>query len=216
MANAAVTGSLSIGSTPARSGTSMTGSGAVIDNDGKFAFGNSSKSVVWDGTTLTVNGDVVATGNLQANSVTGFGIYNNTNYQESSAAIGSGYNYFTIATLYFQSYGNPVLVDCQVVGKILYLQNTSGQQTFQIALFVDGSIVSCASEQKLLENDPFVLPDGSNMSYYQDIPIPLYSFTPNTNIHTYELKMIYSRGGGIGDYKVAAKNVSIRALELKR
>jgi hypothetical protein len=204
----------------------MTGSGAAIANDGTFAFGNSSKSVIWDGSALTINGELVASGNLQtsavatekiaSNAVTGFGLYNDTSYQESSAAVGSGYNYFTIATLYFQSYGNPVLVDCQVVGKILYLQNTSGQQTFQIALFVDGSIVSCASEQKLLDNDAFVLPDGSNLSYYQDIPIPLYSFTPNSNLHTYQLKMIYSRGGGIGDYRVAAKNVSIRALELKR
>jgi len=216
MANAAVTGSLSIGSSPARSNTTMTGSGAVIDNNGTFAFGNSSKSVVWDGTTLTVNGDVVATGNLQANAVTGFGLYNDTSNKVSSAAIGTGYNYFTIATLYFQSYGNPVIVDCQVVGKIDQLYGTSGSETFEIALFVDGSIVSCTSGRKDIAGDAAVLPDGSNLSYYQDIAIPLFSFTPNTNIHTYELKMIYSKAGGSGYYSVAAKNVSIRALELKR
>lgn len=103
-----------------------------------------------------------------------------------------------------------------MVGKIFNLSGTSGSQTFEIALFVDGSVVSCTSGRKDIADDAFVLPDGSNLSYYQDIPIPLYSFTPNTNIHTYELKMVYSKSGGSGDYRVAAKNVSIRALELKR
>jgi len=70
MANAAVTGSLAIGSTPARSGTGMTGSGAVIETDGKFAFGNSSKSVVWDGSALTINGNIIATGNVNNNAIT--------------------------------------------------------------------------------------------------------------------------------------------------
>ena len=69
MANAVVTGSLAIGSSPARSGTTMTGTGAAIANDGTFAFGNSSKSVVWDGTTLTVNGSIISTGNIADSAV---------------------------------------------------------------------------------------------------------------------------------------------------
>jgi hypothetical protein len=47
----------------------MTGSGAAIANDGTFAFGNSSKSVVWDGTTLTVNGSIISTGNIADSAV---------------------------------------------------------------------------------------------------------------------------------------------------
>ena len=49
-------GDLSIGSSPALSGTTMTGSGAHIYSSGNFAFGNSSKNVVFDGSNVYFNG----------------------------------------------------------------------------------------------------------------------------------------------------------------
>lgn len=52
-----ITGSdLSIGSSPAISGTTMTGSGSHLYNDGRFAMGNSTRNMTFDGTTLTLNG----------------------------------------------------------------------------------------------------------------------------------------------------------------
>lgn len=49
-------GTLTIGSTPAISGTTMTGSGAKIYSDGRFALGNSSSNMVFDGTKAFING----------------------------------------------------------------------------------------------------------------------------------------------------------------
>ena len=56
--------------TPTVSGTSMTGYGAVINSDGTFAFGNSTTNISFNNTQLTLNGNVVNTANLAANSVT--------------------------------------------------------------------------------------------------------------------------------------------------
>ena len=63
-------GNLSVGSSPAISGTSMSGSGAVINSGGTFALGNASTNISYNGSNITLNGDVVATGNLKTNSVT--------------------------------------------------------------------------------------------------------------------------------------------------
>lgn len=57
------------GSSPAVSGSSMSGSGFVINSTGTFALGNSSRNLSFNGSTLTMNGDMVVTGNLQANTV---------------------------------------------------------------------------------------------------------------------------------------------------
>ena len=61
--NIAVTGgSLAIGSSPAVSGsgvtTTMTGQGAVINNDGSFAIGNSASNIVSDGSNVYMHGFV--------------------------------------------------------------------------------------------------------------------------------------------------------------
>ena len=87
MANAVVTGSLAIGSSPVRSGTGMTGSGAAIANDGTFAFGNSSKSVVWDGSALTINGSIISTGNIVDNAVSQQGGSSANNYIQSNGVL---------------------------------------------------------------------------------------------------------------------------------
>jgi predicted phage tail protein len=69
------TGSLNVSgditsNTAAVSGTTMTGTGIQLKSDGKFAMGNSTKNLSFNGTTLTMNGDMVVTGNLVANAVT--------------------------------------------------------------------------------------------------------------------------------------------------
>lgn len=54
---------------PAISGTTMTGAGAAIYSDGRFVYGNSTKNLNFNGTTLTMNGDLVVTGNIIAEGV---------------------------------------------------------------------------------------------------------------------------------------------------
>lgn len=51
-------GEIIIGSSPTISGTGMTGSGAHIYADGRFALGNSTANVVFDGTNANINGFV--------------------------------------------------------------------------------------------------------------------------------------------------------------
>lgn len=75
------TGSLNVtgtiqASTAAISGTTMTGSGMVVYNTGQFAVGNSTKNITFNGTTMTINGDFVATGNIIANAVSVQARYN--------------------------------------------------------------------------------------------------------------------------------------------
>ena len=63
-------GDVSIGTSPTISGTSMTGSGAHIYSDGRTVIGNSAKNLVWDNSALTVNGDIISTGNIVNDGVT--------------------------------------------------------------------------------------------------------------------------------------------------
>jgi hypothetical protein len=59
-----------VGTSPTISGTTMTGAGSVIVTSGNFAFGNSTTNISFDGTQMTLNGNVVATANVNANAVT--------------------------------------------------------------------------------------------------------------------------------------------------
>jgi len=78
------TGSLTVSgtlqsSTAAISGTTMTGSGGVLYSSGNFAFGNSTTNISFNGSQMTLNGSVVATGNVATNAITSaVGAQNNT------------------------------------------------------------------------------------------------------------------------------------------
>lgn len=52
------------------SGTTMTGEGGVINEDGSFAFGNATTNISFNGTQLTLNGNVVNTANIPDNAIT--------------------------------------------------------------------------------------------------------------------------------------------------
>lgn len=65
-------GSLIVGSTPALSGSSMSGSGARFygtSANGSFVLGNASTNLSFNGTTLTLNGNIVSTPNINLGSV---------------------------------------------------------------------------------------------------------------------------------------------------
>lgn len=68
--NLGARGTLQSGSSPAISGTSMSGAGAVINNSGTFAVGDSSNNITYNGSQLTLNGNIVALGNLQQGTST--------------------------------------------------------------------------------------------------------------------------------------------------
>ena len=59
------------GTSPTIAGTTMTGSGFVLNSGGTFALGNAAKNFTFNGTNFTINGDLVVTGNIVSNAVTG-------------------------------------------------------------------------------------------------------------------------------------------------
>jgi hypothetical protein len=67
--NVNINGNFALGTTPAVSGTSMSGTGAALNSNGTFALGNATKNISFNGTTLTINGDLIATGNINAGAV---------------------------------------------------------------------------------------------------------------------------------------------------
>ena len=62
-------GDLSIGTFPTLSGTTMTGTGAHIYSDGQMVVGNSTNNINWNNTALTINGNIIGTGNVIARSI---------------------------------------------------------------------------------------------------------------------------------------------------
>lgn len=68
-----VTGSITAGNSPdipAISGTTMIGQGAIIYSTGNFAMGNTATNISFNGTQMTLNGNVVNTANIVNNAVT--------------------------------------------------------------------------------------------------------------------------------------------------
>ena len=86
--------SLTVGSVPTISGTTMTGNGGKINSDGTFAFGNATTNIVGDAAgSLYLNGNIISTGNINSNAVTeqGGSSANNsvTAYQDTTLLQGS-------------------------------------------------------------------------------------------------------------------------------
>jgi hypothetical protein len=109
-ASGTFTGSLTVGSSPAISGTGMTGSGALINSGttGSFALGNNTTNVVYNGTALYLNGNIIATDNIKTNAVTSQGgssasntVNNNATYRSiyGTKAYGANSTYWGVKLL---------------------------------------------------------------------------------------------------------------------
>ena len=61
---------LKMGASPVVSGTTMTGTGVYMDYGGAFCAGTATKNISYNGTILTLNGDLVVTGNIVDHAVT--------------------------------------------------------------------------------------------------------------------------------------------------
>jgi hypothetical protein len=88
--NLGARGTLQSGSTPAISGSTMTGAGAVINSNGTFAVGDSVNNITYNGVTINLNGNIVAAGNLkEGTSTTQYG---------NTFGFGNGTSVFGIST----------------------------------------------------------------------------------------------------------------------
>ena len=115
-------GTLYVGSSPAISGTTMSGSGAVINSNGTFAIGNSSTNISYNGSTMTLNGNVVATGNINQGAVT------QSSYIEYTSPVT-----YTISNSSGTQTGSPIQL-----GSNISLNATTTNQTFLIYWAIEG------------------------------------------------------------------------------
>lgn len=91
--NLGARGTLQSGSSPAISGSSMSGAGAVINSNGTFAVGDSSNNITYNGFTINLNGTFVSAGNLKEGT--------NTTQSGNTFGFGNGTSVFGIATAGF-------------------------------------------------------------------------------------------------------------------
>lgn len=87
-------GTVQVGSSPTVSGSTMTGTGAVLNPSGTFAFGTSSKNLSFDGSTLTANGISIVAAQFDAFSAAITGSW--PNYSVSVSGGRPGYQYVWI------------------------------------------------------------------------------------------------------------------------
>jgi len=124
--NLTVTGTIQAGSA-ALSGTTMTGSGLVVYNGGNYALGDSAGNITYNGVQTTINGNLIATGNVNLNAITipvitssGLGVGLNQYYYVTLAALyitlpTAGYIYVS-STQTLQNYSvDPTSADSRII-----------------------------------------------------------------------------------------------------
>lgn len=192
-----VTGTVTAG-TAAVSGTTMTGAGGVIYANGNFAFGNTTTNISYNGTQMTLNGNVVATENINLNATlvpasatttTDTSLTTaNTEYSFASASINTGSvapgTVFISATVAFlPASGSPTTFED--VNLILYRDSSQ----------IDSVRVSIVGNQYTTWNvsyaDTTVL--SANTSYTYTIKVARLN-TPNTIVPVVNGSTIYVQG----------------------
>lgn len=191
------TGSLTVSgtiqsNTAAISGTTMTGSGGVLYADGRFAFGNSSTNIAFNGSQMTLNGNVVLTANIAANAVT------NTvaAYTAGRIYATSTVTWVTVQTVTITSTGGTIYIASS--GRAydgVYTAETGDTNVPPLFRIYSGGV-------SLIESDV------ASMSY---------SITPAASTYTIELQIIDSAtASGTLSYHSSVSNRSLFVMELKR
>lgn len=110
-ATGSFTGTVLVGSSPAISGTTMTGSGAVINSNGTFALGTASQNLTYNGSTIKLNGFVSATTSYTSSYGISSSGGNALSFTNSSANVGQA-----LVTIYgnLSVQGNTVTVPTTV------------------------------------------------------------------------------------------------------
>ena len=185
-------GNLAVGSSPAVSGVSMTGTGAIINSGGTFALGNATNNISFNGSNITLNGDVIATGNLKSNSVT----------VTSSA--------FTSAD--FRNTSTGVWQDAQTI-----VITTNGSPVYIASAAGPLSGIANAGESGFTGVTPFfrLVRDSTVLMYAAQNPSMGFSEQPAAGTYTYRLQVQSGFEYDIVQY-AGASNRSLFAIETKR
>jgi hypothetical protein len=190
------TGSLTVSgtfqaNTAAISGTTMTGSGGVLYSTGNFAFGNPTTNISFNGTQMSLNGNVVATGNINANAVT----------LTSSAFTSATYLNTTTA------YQDAQTLSITTNGSQVYVSSSGSPVS---GIYIDGDTQGSFSPQFRLVRDSTVLMQGGFN------PSMSYSDTPSAGTYTYRLQVLSQTSQGTLQDYAGISNRSLFAIETKR
>ncbi|CAB5220126.1 Domain of unknown function DUF1983 [uncultured Caudovirales phage] len=194
-ASGTFSGSLQVGSAPAISGDTMTGAGAKINTDGTFALGNSTTNISYNGTQMSLNGNVVATANINNNAVT-----------NTVSAFTAGFISDTSGTeLTAQSAG------ITSTGKSIFISFTSQ---------ANGAVVSTGEGTQDVFSPAFRVYRGSTL-VYGPVFSGAFSFTdtPAAGTYVYSVKFTRAFSDAIfagSNTAVACSNRSLILLETKK
>jgi len=184
-------GSLTVGSSPAVSGTTMTGSGAKINNTGTFAIGNSSTNITYNGSAMYLNGNVVNTANITSNAVT-----------NSATAYTAGRVYATSTA----SWTTIQSVTITSTGGTLYI--ASAGRAYQGLYSAETGDTGIQPLFRIFSGSSLIESNEAGMSY---------SITPGAATYTIELQILDGNtGDGTLSYHSSASNRSLFVMELKR
>jgi hypothetical protein len=186
--NLGARGTLQSGSSPAISGSTMTGSGAVVNSSGTFALGNPTTNISFNGTQMTLNGNIVATQNINPNALS---------FTASGTSSTSGAN-VTVS----MDAGDKIIVLSTIGISPLYFPNYNNPATYtRVAAFsVNGTIVNSFTYLALI-------PDLSGSSY-PTATINTEFTAPSTS--SYNFAITFSGGG------TTASSTFIVVIGLKR
>lgn len=186
-----------------------TGNGFYLGYSGstyRFSVGTSSQGVTWDGTTFTINGDLVGTGNIKLNGVT-------TVVSAYSASV-SGFNGTVMASVTAtQDTGTPFLV---LASAVIRSEDTGGGGAYSAYYQLQRSVNGGAFTTLL--NSPFAIDipavSGDNAyRYCPEMAIPLqYLETPPSGVIVYRL-LKYLSGANLN---TGWGPVSLTVLNTKR
>lgn len=201
------------GSNPAVSGSTMSGYGSVFNSGGTFAIGNSSRNLSFNGSTLTMNGDLVVTGNIQADAITKKWV---GQLENPTSLFSTASNpYITSLPSFTVSNDGKLVVICTVV---FYNQSTSTNYKCQTLMTInnEGTIVEypilylnqTATNANFIPSGPNLTTGGSFQTYTQEqettvtagttINIEFTTFTGANNtslflVDAYYVAMLFQR-----------------------
>lgn len=204
-------GTFKVGTNPAVSGSTMTGTGAVLNADGTFAIGNSTKNLSFNGSTLTLNGQLVVNGNIADDAVDTPKVADGTIRAFAAATATSTVGYLSWGTLLTAS---PAL-DVGSTGKVALVATID---------FINGYGPGGENDAPSQVAPSFRIKRGSTvLATWTPGVGPLvasraltsytYIDTPGSGSHTYSLEMQDDSGGST---TAVAKNRSLTAMGIKK
>ena len=164
----------------------MTGAGGVLYSSGNFAFGNSTTNISFNGSQMTLNGNVVATANINSNAVT-----------NSVSAFTSSSTTISNAWIDLQS------ISITTTGNRVYISSGCNQLP---VYDIDTGLYNYVTF-RLLRDSTELMQSYSNGGM-------AYSETPSAGTYTYKLQGTCVGVGS--SYQPLASNRSLFAMETKR